>query len=65
MRTYDNVRKIKIIQGHDYTTGCLLDYPYFKENCKFIAIDVSEQQALGAYAKAKKQINFTINLILL
>ena len=25
-------------QGDDYTTGCLLDYCYFKENYKMIAI---------------------------
>ena len=29
------MRKIPIGQGHDYTTGCLLDYPYFKENYWF------------------------------
>ena len=26
MKTYENIRKITIGQGHDYTTGCLLDY---------------------------------------
>ena len=26
MRTYDNIQKIVIGQGDDYTTGCLLDY---------------------------------------
>ena len=29
--TYDNIRKIATGQGDDYTTGCLLDYPYFKD----------------------------------
>ena len=29
------MRKIPTGQGHDYTTGCLLDYPYFKENYWF------------------------------
>ena len=28
---YENVRKIATGQGDDHTTGCLLDYPYFKE----------------------------------
>ena len=28
--TYDNIRKIAAGQGEDYTTGCFLDYPYFK-----------------------------------
>ena len=26
---YDNIRKITTSQVNDYTTGCLLDYPYF------------------------------------
>ena len=28
-KTYENFRKIATGQGNDYTTGCLLDYPYF------------------------------------
>ena len=31
LKTYDNIRKIATGQGDDYTTGCLLDYPYFKK----------------------------------
>ena len=27
--TNQNIRKIATGQGDDYTTGCLLDYPYF------------------------------------
>ena len=34
--------KIPTGKGDDYTTGCLLDYPYFKENYKMIAIDLSK-----------------------
>ena len=30
MRTYDNIQKIATGQGHDYTSGCLLDYPFFR-----------------------------------
>ena len=30
--TYENIRKIVTSQGDDYTTGCLLDYPYFKDS---------------------------------
>ena len=33
------LEKIATGKGDDYTTGCLLDYPYFKENYKMIAID--------------------------
>ena len=40
----------------------LLDYPYFKENYKLIAIDLSKQQALVAIPKAIQQNNFTENV---
>ena len=43
-------------------TGCLLDYSYFKENYKMIAIDLSKQQALDADPRAIQQINFTSDL---
>ena len=34
LKKYDNIRKITTGQGDDYTTGCLLDYPYFKKYYK-------------------------------
>ena len=61
-KTYENIRKIATGQGDDYTTGCLLDYSYFKENYKMIAIDLSKQQVLDANPRAIHQINFTTNL---
>ena len=42
LRTYDIIRKTKTGQGDDYTTGCLLDYPYLKERYKLISIDLSK-----------------------
>ena len=60
--TYENIRKIAIGHGYDYTTACLLDYPYFKDAYKMIAIDLSEQQALDADPRVIQQINFTANL---
>ena len=61
-KTYENIKKITIDQGDDYTTGCLLDYSYFKNYYKIIAIDLSNQQALDADPRAIQQINFTANL---
>ena len=62
-RTYENIRKIATGQGDDYTTDCLLDYPYFKNHYKMITIDLSKQQALDrADQRAIQQINFTENL---
>ena len=60
--TYDNIRKIAIGYGDDNTTGCLLDYPYFENTYKMIAVDLSRQQALDADPRAIQQINFIANL---
>ena len=60
--TYEKIRKIATGQGDDYTTGCLLDYPYFMDTYKMIAVDLSKQQALDADPRAIQQINFTANL---
>ena len=49
--TYQNFRKIATGQGDDYTTGCLLDYPYFKDSYKMIAVDLSKKQTLDADPK--------------
>ena len=61
-RTYDNIQKITIGQRDDYATGCLLDYNYFNEYYKMIAMDLSKQPALDADPKAIQEINFTGNL---
>ena len=58
-RTYDSIRKISTGQGDNYTTGCLLDYNYFKDYYNLIEIDLSKQQALDADPKGMQQINFT------
>ena len=60
--TYENIRKIATGQGDDYTTGCLLDYSYFADTYKMIAVDLSKQQALNDDPRAIQQINFTANL---
>ena len=51
LKTFNNIRKTAMGQGYDYTTGCLLDYPYFKKYFKLIAIDLSKQQKLDADPK--------------
>ena len=54
----------KFVTGYedDYTTWCLLDYTYFKDYYKMVAIEISKQQALDADPRATQQINFTANL---
>ena len=61
-RAYGSIQEISTGQGDDYTTGCLLDYNYFKNFYKMRAIDLSKQQALDTHPKVIKQINFTGNL---
>ena len=56
------MRKIATSQGHDYTTSCLLDYPYFMDTYKMIGVDLSKQKVLDADPKTIQQINFTANL---
>ena len=50
---YENIRKIATGQGDDYTTGCLLDYSYFADTYKMLAVDL---QALDADPRAIQQI---------
>ena len=40
----------------------MLDYIYFKNYYKIIAVDLNKQQPLDADPKAIQQINFTANL---
>ena len=61
-KTYQNIRKIATGKEDDFTTGCLLDYPYFIENYKMIATDLSRQYKLDADPRAIQQISFTANL---
>ena len=61
--TYENIRKIATGRRDDCTTACLLDYPYFKDSSKMIAVDLSEQQASDENPRKNQQINFTANLV--
>ena len=60
--TYDSIPNIATGQRDDYTTGCLLDYDYFKKYYKLIPIYLSKQQEFDADPKAIQQTNFTGNL---
>ena len=55
----DEVRKVSTgHHGDDYTTGSLLDYSYFRDNYKLIAVDLSKQKALDPDPRAIQQIVF-------
>ena len=46
IKQYDEVRKVSPGQGDDYTTGCLLNYAYFKDNYSLIAVDLRKQMLI-------------------
>ena len=52
IKQYDEVRKVSVGYGDDYTTGCLLDYAYFKDNYRLIAVDLSKQKDLDVDPRA-------------
>ena len=56
--TYKNIRRIATGKGDDYTTGCLLNYPYFKDKM----MHKNNKRALDADSRAIQQINFSANL---
>ena len=69
MRAYESSQKIATGERDDYATGYLLDYIYFKDYYKMIAIDLSKEQELSLDPESIlflfvyfKQINFTGNL---
>ena len=58
MKKYDEVIKLSTGKGDGYTTGCLLDYAYFKDNYRLIAVDLSKQKALDPDPRAIQQTVF-------
>ena len=53
--TYEQI--IEMVRNNDYTIGNLLDYKYFLEHVKLIAIDLNKQIELEN-PDLKQQINF-------
>ena len=42
IKKYDVISKIATGKGDDYTTGCLLNYQYFKDHYQLIPVDLSK-----------------------
>ena len=55
---YIELKKAMIGKGEDYTTGSLLDFDYFLEHYKLVAVDLSKQKELDADPRAIQQIEF-------
>ena len=47
-------------RNDDYTTGNLLHFSYFKENCRLIATELSKQTKL----KDTQEINFVVTKLM-
>ena len=58
VKKYRELRKVMIGKGEDYTTGSLLDYNYFKNHYKLVAVDLSKQKQLDADPRAIQKIEF-------
>lgn len=58
-KNYKNIQKATNGGGDNYTTNCLFEYTYFKENYKLIAAELNKEDA---DPKAIQQINFTGSL---
>ena len=56
-KAYEKI--IEMSNNNDYTTGNVLDFDYFKENYRLIAIDLSNQTKL----KDPQLINFKIKTL--
>ena len=59
IKQHDEFRKVSTRYGDDYTTGCLLNYAYFKDSYRLIAVDLSKKRKyLDADRRAIQQIVF-------
>ena len=56
IKKYDEIRKIATGKGDHYTTGCLLDYQYFKDHYQLITVGLSKEKELDVDARAIQQI---------
>ena len=48
IKRYEEIKKLITGQGKDYTTECLLDYNYIKNDCRIIVVDLNRQKELDA-----------------
>ena len=44
IKKYEELLKLTTGKGKDYTTGCLLDYNYFKKHYSIISYDLSKKK---------------------
>ena len=50
-------------RNNDYTTGNLLNFAYFRENCRLLATDLSKQTKLKDHNKLILLVNLKTKLM--
>ena len=55
---YRELKKVMTGKGEDYNAGSLLDFNYFQNHYKLVAVDLSKQKELDADPRAIRQIEF-------
>ena len=58
IKKYDEIRKIATGKGDNCTTGCLLDYQYFRDHYQLICCNLSQQKELDPDETANQQTEF-------
>ena len=58
IKKYNEIRKITTGKRDDYTTGCLLDYQYFKDHYQLIAVDLFKQKELTLIQEVFNKLSF-------
>ena len=58
LKQYDEGKKVSTGQDGDYTTGCLLDYAYFKNIYRQIGAGLNKQKAWSSDPRAIQQAVF-------
>ena len=58
IKKYDEIRKIETEQRDDFTTGCLLDYQFYKDHYQLIAFDLSKQKEIDPDPRAIQHNEF-------
>ena len=61
-KKYEELRKVMIGRGEDYTKGSLLVYDYWKNSYKLSGCNLSKQKVLDSNPKANQQIEFIYKL---
>ena len=56
IKQYNEIRKIFTGKGDNYTTGCLIDFRFFKNHYRLICCDLLRQKELDADPRAIQQI---------